>query len=241
MSISNKISEIKIIISGFVKDLEHLESNGNLTPLVWEELNIAADSIKQKLNTIYTEYIRARQDEFIKREDLEKMLAAKNEEIVRLNQSMAELKRSFSDVTLNISKAFIPGSENSHPVQENLAVEEDQDMDQDQDQDMDMEFIIENGISILDSARGKDPEWLTDNPGHKIETINQAITLNDKLLFLNELFNDDSQQYRLSLEKIDQMYTFPQVLEYTRASFPDWDEDSAAVYRFYMAVRRKFC
>ena len=102
-----------------------------------------------------------------------------------------------------------------------------------------MEFIIENGKLFWITPRGEEPDWMKDNPGNKVDTIDQAITLNDKLLFLKDLFNDDLQQYRLSLEKIDQMNSFSQVLEYTRASFPDWDESSPALYRFYMTVRRK--
>lgn len=230
MSISNKISEIKIILSGLIRDLDRIDNNREITPVMWEELYMAADSIKQKINTIYTEYNRLKIDDLMRKEELEKILAARNEEIARLNQSIAELKRSFSDVTLNISKAFIPGSDHTLQLKESLTV----------DQEQEMEFIIENGKTILDYARGEEPDWMKDNPGNKVDTIDQAITLNDKLLFLKDLFNDDLQQYRLSLEKIDQMNSFSQVLEYTRASFPDWDEGSPALYRFYMTVRRRF-
>ena len=61
----------------------------------------------------------------------------------------------------------------------------------------------------------------------------------DKILYINDLFNGDDQQYRLSIQRINEMSSFDEVLDYTRNAFPDWDEDSQATYRFYMNVRRK--
>jgi len=230
MSISNKISEIKIIVAGFLQDLDGLDKEGEINPLKWEELNISAGLIMHKLNTLYAEYIHSASKSYVTREELGKEVAQRNEEIKRLNQTIAELKRSFSDVTLNISKAFIPGTEHSSGEPESLKIEVEEEM----------ELFNDDGRNIFESARGGNPEWMIDNPGPAIESISEAITLNDKLLFLNELFNEDPQQYRLSLERIDQMSSFDEVLEYTRESFSDWDESSNAVYRFYMAVRRKF-
>jgi hypothetical protein len=36
------------------------------------------------------------------------------------------------------------------------------------------------------------------------------------------------------------METLAQALEYTRNAFPSWDEESSAVYRFYMLLRRRY-
>ena len=230
MSISNKISEIKIIVAGFLQDLDSLDKDGEINLLKWEELNISAGLIMHKLNTLYAEYVRSATKSYVSREELGKEVALRNEEIKKLNQTITELKRSFSDVTLNISKAFIPGKEHITGEPQSLKMEVEEEM----------ELFSDNGRSIFESARGDNPDWMIDNPGPAIDSVSQAITLNDKLLFLNELFNEDNQQYRLSLERIDQMSSFDEVLEYTRESFSDWDENSNAVYRFYMAVRRKF-
>jgi hypothetical protein len=81
---------------------------------------------------------------------------------------------------------------------------------------------------------------MTDIPGPKISDITDGITLNDKLLYIKELFNGDEQQYRLSLQKINEMTSLEEVMDYTKNAFPDWDENSSSVYRFYMNIRRKF-
>jgi len=224
----NKISEIKIIVTGFLQDLDKLEKEVDITPLRWEELNMAADSIRQKLNTMYIEDTRNNLSGYIRKDEVESILMSKNEEINKLNQTITELKRSFSDVTLNISKAYIPGA--SGQEKESVTMEVDQEI----------EIFFDTSEPILDAARGAEPAWMLDNPGPHIDTLNHVITLNDKLLFIKDLFNDDTEQYRLSIQRIDEMKSFEEVLEYTREAFPDWDEESNAAYRFYMLVRRLF-
>ncbi|OFY41756.1 MAG: hypothetical protein A2X18_10555 [Bacteroidetes bacterium GWF2_40_14] len=209
---SNKVSEIKIIISGFLRDLDSLNNSGSISPVRWEELNIAADLIKQKLNTLMIEQERY----------------SKDEEIRKLNQTIAELKRSFSDVQLNVSKSFLPHLPADEKSKLRIAVEEEE-----------MELFYDGRTSILDAAESAIIAWKTDLPGPAIENLNHAITLNDKLFFIKGLFNDDEEQYRLSIQKLNEMRSMEEALEYTRAAFPDWDETSNIIYRFYMILRRK--
>ena len=85
---SNKVSEIRIIVSGLLQDLDSLSNLDSISPNKWEELNMTADNIKQKITTLMLEYERYN--------------------LTKLNQTIAELKRSFSDVQLNVSKSFMP-------------------------------------------------------------------------------------------------------------------------------------
>lgn len=93
-------------------------------------------------------------------------------------------------------------------------------------------IIGENGNSL--------PRWRTDRPGVKVEKLEQAISLNDRVYFIRELFRGDSEQFELTLERIEDYASFDEVVSEIRITFPEWDEASDAVYRFYMAVRRKF-
>ncbi|MFA5849672.1 MAG: hypothetical protein WC833_07300 [Bacteroidales bacterium] len=209
---SNKVSEIKIIVSGFLRDLDALNNSDSISPVRWEELNIATDLIKQKLNTLM----------------IEKERYSKDEEIRKLNQTIAELKRSFSDVQLNVSKSFLPHLPADEKSKLRIAVEEEE-----------LELFYDGRTSILDAAESAVIAWKTDLPGPAIENLNHAITLNDKLFFIKGLFNDDEEQFRLSIQKLNEMNTMEEALEYTRAAFPDWDETSNIIYRFYMILRRK--
>lgn len=112
--------------------------------------------------------------------------------------------------------------------------------------DVDEMFVLEedNGesnlfIPVIDRRSIMSQAWMMDLPGTPLSNINFGISLNDKLCFIKELFNDDTEQYNLSIDKINSMESMDEVLEYTRTAFPDWDESSSVVYRFYMIVRRK--
>lgn len=112
--------------------------------------------------------------------------------------------------------------------------------------DGDEMFVLEedNGesnlfIPVIDRRSIMSQAWMMDLPGTPLSNINFGISLNDKLCFIKELFNDDTEQYNLSIDKINSMESMDEVLEYTRTAFPDWDESSSVVYRFYMIVRRK--
>jgi len=225
---SNKVSEIKIIVSGFLRDLDSLNSTDSISPARWEELNIAADLIKQKLNTFMLEQERYNLSGYFKKEDAERLINVKDEEIRKLNQTIAELKRSFSDVQLNVSKSFLPHLPADEKSKLRIAVEEEE-----------MELFYDGRTSILDAAESAVIAWKTDIPGPAIENLNHAITLNDKLFFIKGLFNDDEEQYHLSIQKLNEMNSMEEALEYTRAAFPDWDETSNIIYRFYMILRRK--
>jgi len=81
--------------------------------------------------------------------------------------------------------------------------------------------------------------WRTDMPGTQVKDIRSAISLNDRILFINYLFNEDPMAFQDALTKINQMSSLDEVVAYVVGSFPDWNLESDVVYRFMMAVRRK--
>lgn len=89
-------------------------------------------------------------------------------------------------------------------------------------------------------SKKEEPAWMTDMPGLKIDSIQEGVSINDRLFFINELFDSDEDQYELTIERIDGMHSLREVLSEMRETFPEWDENSDAVYRFYMTVRRRF-
>lgn len=81
--------------------------------------------------------------------------------------------------------------------------------------------------------------WRTDMPGTQVKDIRSAISLNDRILFINYLFNEDPMAFQDALTKINQAGSLDEVVAYVVESFPDWNLESDVVYRFMMAVRRK--
>ena len=223
-----KVSEIKATVSAMLKSLEQIEKGAQIPESKWEELMIQADIIREKLVTLRSRELR---------EMIEKISAA--EETKKLVQSFAELKRAFSDVQLNISKSVIPVPSSGLKKSEDFTEKPNSVLFEDEGEEIEL-FTDDDTTSILDSARSSKHSWRTDLPGSHVDDIKHAITLNDKLFYIKELFNDDEEQYRLSIERINEMRNLEEAVDYIRGAFPEWDEDSPSVYRFLMILRRRF-
>ena len=90
-------------------------------------------------------------------------------------------------------------------------------------------------IDVLEDRRA----WKTDMPGAPVRDIRSAISLNDRVLFINRLFNEDPMAFQDMLSRINNMTTLEEVVEAVVTAYPEWDLGSELVYRFMMAVRRK--
>ncbi len=92
--------------------------------------------------------------------------------------------------------------------------------------------------AVIDSMTDRQA-WRTDMPGTPVKDIRSAISLNDRILFINMLFGQDPMAFQDALTKINQMASLDEVVDFVVAERPEWDLESETVYRFMMAVRRK--
>ena len=92
--------------------------------------------------------------------------------------------------------------------------------------------------AVIDSMTDRQA-WRADMPGTPVKDIRSAISLNDRILFINMLFGQDPMAFQDALTKINQMGSLDEVVEYLVTERPEWDLESETVYRFMMAVRRK--
>lgn len=92
--------------------------------------------------------------------------------------------------------------------------------------------------AVIDTMTTREA-WRTDIPGSPVKDIRSAISLNDRILFINGLFDEDPMLFQSVLTKINSMAGLDEVVEYLRAERPSWDMESDEVYRFMMAVRRR--
>ena len=100
------------------------------------------------------------------------------------------------------------------------------------------EDIPVQGPAIIDQATRK-RAWEIDMPGTPVSNILSAISLNDRLLFINTLFKKDPALFQDTLRIFNGMDSLAAAEEYIQENFQDWNLESDTVYRFMMAVRRK--
>lgn len=81
--------------------------------------------------------------------------------------------------------------------------------------------------------------WKDDMPGLPVKDIRSAISLNDRVLFINTLFKQDPIKFQDTLNKFNSMSSLDEAVQYISQQFSSWNLTSDIVYRFMMAVRRK--
>jgi hypothetical protein len=91
--------------------------------------------------------------------------------------------------------------------------------------------------AVLDVMEDKQA-WRTDIPGAPVKDLLSAISLNDRVQFINVLFNGDPALFQQARAQINTMETLDQAVDYITSTY-NWDMGSQVVYRFMMAVRRK--
>ena len=113
--------------------------------------------------------------------------------------------------------------------------------------DLNSVFEESKGVQIVNEAAKPDwYDWEVDYPASYVDDVYKGISFNDRYEFIKELFNvsgslDEAELlFKETLDMINEMDNFKKVVAYIRERFPQWDEQSDEVYRFYMAVRRKF-
>lgn len=144
----------------------------------------------------------------------------------------------------------LPMSEDEPVVTESVAVEDSPDDDlpmfmdpepepeQESEPECVPEPVPEPKQTVIDAMTARQA-WRTDMPGTQVKDIRSAISLNDRIFFINYLFNEDPMAFQDALTRINQMNTLDEVVEMAVTEHPDWNLDSEVVYRFMMAVRRR--
>lgn len=81
--------------------------------------------------------------------------------------------------------------------------------------------------------------WQKDRPGAPVKNIRSGISLYDRALFINTLFNEDFSLYDETVAALNACESFDEAVDYLLGTFPDWNYGGDAVYAFMMAIRKK--
>lgn len=93
-------------------------------------------------------------------------------------------------------------------------------------------------VPVIDAMIAKQA-WRKDIPGSPVKDIRSAISLNDRILFINYLFGEDPMAFQEMLTQLNAMSSFDEAAAHAIAAHPQWDLESDTVYRFMMALRRR--
>ena len=105
------------------------------------------------------------------------------------------------------------------------------------------EIIGANESSLNDKLKESVVEIghkLTDSP---IRDLKKAIGVNDRYLFINELFRGDEVMYERSLKTINSFRMFPEAEYWIERELKvklGWEEHKATTKHFYQLIRRRF-
>ena len=93
-------------------------------------------------------------------------------------------------------------------------------------------------VPVIDAMTAKQA-WRTDMPGSPVRDIRSAISLNDRILFINYLFGEDPMAFQEMLTQLNAMTSFEEAAAFAIEAHPEWNLESDTVYRFMMALRRR--
>ena len=88
----------------------------------------------------------------------------------------------------------------------------------------------------LRTVEGNYP-WQSAIPGMPVKNIRSAISLFDRALFINTLFN--YALYDRTIGDLNALSSLDEAVDYLLEHFPDWNLGSDVVYSFIMAIRKK--
>ena len=94
-------------------------------------------------------------------------------------------------------------------------------------------------VTTVAEAMADKHAWRSDMPGSTVKDVRSAISLNDRIIFINHLFDEDPLAFQNTITRINTLNSLDEVVDFVTAEHPEWDLSSELVYRFMMAVRRR--
>ncbi len=105
------------------------------------------------------------------------------------------------------------------------------------------EVIAVNEESLNEKLRVERIELGAKLKDAPIRDLKKAIGINDRYLFINELFRGDETMYERSIKTINSFSILPEAEYWIQRELKlkvGWNEDSEAVQHFDQLVRRRF-
>ena len=106
------------------------------------------------------------------------------------------------------------------------------------------DLIGSSNTSINDKLRKVNPVELGSTlKGSPVKELRKAIGVNDRSVFINELFRGDEPMYERSIKTINNFRILPEAEYWMERELKiklGWDDSREIVQHFYQLVRRRF-
>jgi hypothetical protein len=106
------------------------------------------------------------------------------------------------------------------------------------------DFVGANSTSINDKLKsGSSAELGSVLKGSPVKELRKAIGVNDRFVFINELFRGDEPMYERSIKTINNFRILPEAEYWMERELKiklGWDDSRDIVQHFYQLVRRRF-
>ena len=102
---------------------------------------------------------------------------------------------------------------------------------------------LDNSTSINDTfARGTPEKTVADKLSRQpIKDLKSAIGLNQKFLFMNDLFEGENELFNNAINKINSFNTLPEAIAFIDSDLSSaWDKENSSVLNFMDLVERRF-
>ena len=87
------------------------------------------------------------------------------------------------------------------------------------------------------------PTTLAERAGPKVDTLREAISINQRFSFINELFNGENMDYHAAIQHLDSLLTIDQARTYVTTDLSqryDWSRKEEHVNKLLKLIERKF-
>ena len=87
------------------------------------------------------------------------------------------------------------------------------------------------------------PASLAERAGPKVETLREAISINQRFSFINELFNGENMDYHAAIQHLDSLPSAEQARAYISGDLSqryDWNRKEEHVNKLLKLIERKF-
>lgn len=76
-----------------------------------------------------------------------------------------------------------------------------------------------------------------------VNDLHSAISLNERFLYINDLFAGDGDAYNAAVQQLDSFANLPEALKYVRAELSDrytWDQEQESTISFYALIEKRY-
>ena len=219
------------------ENVECLAAEEIETPVI-EEAVASDEPVTEDVATVEEEPEAAAEPEIEDSEVMVEIVDADEEMVEEQQADMFEMEVMDIELEPSDDLPFYDDVPSDEPVSEDLPQPPSSEDQPEEESIEDLPEAESAPIAVIDAMTAKQA-WRTDMPGTPVKDIRSAISLNDRILFINYLFGEDPMAFQDMLTKLNAMSSFTEAADHVIAANPDWDLESDTVYRFMMAIRRR--